>query len=126
MSDQKTLTEWPPVGIEIPEPDSYTVQDLGDGLYLHSMEWVPGDPDVLPDIEPMLLPTPVADDNGGYLVPTEAAEAIQSWIARGAPPIRFSWAQCTPSRINLTMGNFIEQARDVIVRAFGIPAEYLE
>ena len=124
MSDQKTLTEWPPVGIEIPEPESYTVQDLG---YEQISELLPpGNSDVLPDIKPMLLPTPVDDNQGGYLVPPEAAEAIQAWIARGAPPIRFSWAQCTPGRINLTMGNAMETIRVLVARAFGIPAEYLE
>ena len=129
MSDQKTLTEWPPVGIEIPEPDSYMVQYLADDHYLHSFEWAPGDFDVPPDIEPMLLPTPVADDNGGYLVPPESIGAIQAHLAIGDSFIRFTvaqLAQCTPGRLNLTMANTKETIRDLTLRAFGVPAEYFE
>lgn len=102
MSDQKTLTEWPPVcpPFEIPEHYNCWCQ------IVIPAEWAPGDPDVLPDIEPMALPTPVDDDGeGGYLVPPEIAEALQAWIARGAPSVRFTLVlgQCTPGRRNLTL-----------------------
>lgn len=59
-----------------------------------------------PGIEVHQLPTPVDDDQGGYLIPDEFAEPLLEMMRRGEQPeVRFSFmaggALCTPTRAGL-------------------------